>query len=85
MCSFGPVRTSLGLTGGLCKKILSMCPRGLIIALFCRIHGLNVHVPVWSSQIALGPRRERSLKFPPSPLFATEKNVSQQTECIEMM
>ena len=36
---------------------LSMCLRGLIIVLFCRIHGLDVHVPVWSSQNVLGPQK----------------------------
>ena len=32
----------LGPHRGTVKKILSMCPRGLIIVLFCRIHGLDV-------------------------------------------
>ena len=41
-------------------------------------------VLVWSSQIAWGPRGGHSLKYPLiSPLFATEKNVSWQTEYIE--
>ena len=40
---------------------ISMCLRGLIIVLFCRIHGQVVHVPVWSSQDALGPQKGHSL------------------------
>ena len=57
-----------------------------MIVLFSRIHGLDVQCAIWSSQIALGAQKGGgySLKFlPPSPLFATEKNVSRQIECIE--
>ena len=34
-----------------------MCPRGLTLILFCQMHGLVVHVPVWSCHDALGPQK----------------------------
>ena len=81
MCNFDPVRTPWGPPGGLCKKkivFLSMCLRGLIIVLFCRIHGLDVPIPVWFSQDAVGPQKGDIVSNPPHPppfpLFATEKN-----------
>ena len=77
MCNFGPVGTPWGPPGVLCqKKNLSICLRGLIIVLFCRIHCLDVPMRVWSSQDALGPQKGDKVfnPLPPNfPLFATEK------------
>ena len=70
MCNFGPVWTPWGPQGDFVKKLgfPSMCLRGLIIVLFCRIHCLDVHVPAWSSQNALQPKkREKSKIHPPPP------------------
>ena len=60
---------SLGPTGGLRpKKCLSVCLKGLIVVLICRIHDLDV-------QCASLVQSKISLPLP-SPLFATEKIVS---------
>ena len=62
-----------------------MCLRGLIVVLFCRIHGLDVPMSVWSSQDAIGPQKIQPA--PPPPPFPVvcdrkKKMFFQQTECI---
>ena len=36
-------------------KVKSLIPNYIVS--FCRIHGLDVHVPVWSCQYTLGPQK----------------------------
>ena len=82
MCNFDIIRTPWGPTGGLCQKnyFLSMCLRGLLVVLFCRIHGLDVQCASLVQSNYYGAQKGALSKIPPQPpppplssLFATEK------------
>ena len=69
----GPIRGAVSFPyTSLCKSCYHISSvakyhRDPIMVLYCRPHSQVMHVPVWSSQNARGPKRGNSWKSPPPP------------------